>query len=110
MRLTTADKKLATAFAGPRDFFAARASGNHLAERLRELYDYCAASGTFTRKSPARGTRVGERVGHIDSKGYLAIRFDGKTYRAHQLAWLHVHGEWPSELDHINRDKTDARL
>lgn len=30
MRLTTGDRKLAASFAGPRDFFAARASGNHL--------------------------------------------------------------------------------
>lgn len=36
MRITTGDRKLATAFAGPRDFFAARATGNHLSAQNDE--------------------------------------------------------------------------
>jgi hypothetical protein len=39
------------------------------------------------------------------------MRVDGRLYRAHRLAWLYVHGEWPKgNLDHINRDGCDNRI
>ena len=34
---------------------------------------------------------------------YIQIRFDGKFYMAHRLAWLITNGAWPIEhIDHIN--------
>ncbi|MGJ4857061.1 HNH endonuclease signature motif containing protein [Labrys sp. La1] len=42
---------------------------------------------------------------------YERIQIDGKAYRAHRLAWLYMHGEWPAEeVDHINGDKFDNRI
>lgn len=36
---------------------------------------------------------------------------DGKTYKAHRLAWLYVHGVWPTYgINHINTIKTDNRI
>lgn len=45
------------------------------------------------------------------SKGYLQISFHSRKYLAHRLAWYLHFGRWPlSQLDHINRVKTDNRI
>jgi hypothetical protein len=55
--------------------------------------------------------KLGSPAGRIGADGYRSIGLDRKTYKAHQLAWLHVHGEPPDdELDFINGDKSDIRL
>lgn len=81
-------------------------------ERLRALLDYCPLTGEFTwredRHAVARGTRAGSTH---KGKGYINIRVDLRLYRAHRLAWLHVHGRWPThEIDHVNGVKSDNCL
>ncbi len=45
------------------------------------------------------------------SKGYLQLSFRGEKYLAHRMAWFLYYGKWPSsQLDHINRIKTDNRI
>ena len=42
---------------------------------------------------------------------YRVLGINGRTYRAHRVAWLHVYGEWPpGEIDHANGDGTDNRI
>jgi hypothetical protein len=44
-------------------------------------------------------------------KGYVVISIFGRRYLAHRLAWLLIHGEWPSsDLDHIDLDKSCNRI
>ncbi|WLB49224.1 HNH endonuclease [Bradyrhizobium ottawaense] len=84
---------------------------NLTAERLKQLLDYDADSGVFTRKIASGRGRVGDAAGTINGRGYKQIVVDGKFYLAHRLAWLWVHGIWPaSVIDHINGDSTDNRL
>jgi hypothetical protein len=50
-------------------------------------------------------------AGGVSRSGYVEIRLDRRLYRAHRLAWLHVHGAWPvHEIDHINGEKADNRI
>lgn len=82
------------------------------AERLREVLTYDHLTGEF-RWRVARGSRagVGRVAGATNTEGYLQIRVDGPSYLAHRLAWLHVHGSWPTDqLDHINGDQIDNRI
>jgi hypothetical protein len=78
------------------------------AERLRELLDYDPETGVFTwRTSRSRNAKAGEEAGYnqIAHTGrlYRVIKIDGKSMKAHRLAWLHVHGIIPSgDLDHID--------
>jgi hypothetical protein len=80
--------------------------------RLRELLDYYPEDGIFRWKRPrtytaARGSVAGCRT----STGYIRIKVNGVEQLAHRLAWLYVHGKWPSRsIDHINGCRDDNRL
>ena len=79
------------------------------AQRLKEVLHYDADTGLFTRLR-ANGRWLHKRVGSI-KLGYLAIYVKQKSYKAHRLAWLYVHGEWPNDqIDHINGDMADNRI
>jgi hypothetical protein len=42
---------------------------------------------------------------------YVRISIDGGKYTAHHLAWLYVHGLWPSDqIEHINRKRSNNRI
>lgn len=82
------------------------------AERLRALLDYDPKRGSFTWRAPlSTRCKPGDRAGSVGGNGYCSIRVGGRRYYAHRLAWLHVHGRWPShEIDHINGNRLDNRL
>lgn len=82
------------------------------AERLRTLLNYQPETGVFTWKvRTTNSIQVGDKAGSATANGYLRIRVDGRSYLAHRIAWLYVHGAWPTEdLDHINRVRDDCRL
>jgi len=81
-------------------------------ERLRELFDYDPLSGLFTRKLSVgrKKFKPGTIAGCVEARGYINIGVDGVIYRAHQLAYLYMTGEWPDDtIDHWNRVKSDNR-
>jgi hypothetical protein len=89
------------------------AAADLTAQRLRELLDYNPDTGTFTwRVDRHVRAKAGDQAGGLDiSLGYWKIGIDGKGYRGHRLAWLHVHGEWPKwQIDHINGVRSDNRI
>jgi len=65
----------------------------------------------FTRRVGSGHARAGDMAGTVHSTGYVRISIDGGKYTAHHLAWLYVHGLWPSDqIEHINRKRSDNRL
>lgn len=85
------------------------------AELKRQLH-YNPCTGIFTwiiNKAP--NISVGRIADCKSGNGYIEIRVNGRTYRAHRLAWLYEYGYFPEHgLDHIwkmNRDnKIDNRI
>jgi hypothetical protein len=86
------------------------------AEELRQTLRYDPETGHFTwlvklslRGMPGKVAGWKQKLGthHI----YTLISIRNRSYMAHRLAWLYVHGEWPADLiDHINGDTLDNRI
>ena len=79
--------------------------------RLKQLLSYDAKTGEFRRIAKVKGVVVGSVAGCLMKHGYVSIGIDGEEYTAHRLAWLYVHGVWPSGyIDHINGRRCDNRI
>ena len=57
-------------------------------EEINRIFAYDEKTGIFTRKiSTARCTKVGDVAGHINTQGYVIIKYLGEAYKAHRLEW-----------------------
>ena len=83
---------------------------NISAAELRRLIDYDPETGRFTSRVRRGRIAVGDVVGTRRNDGYVKIGIGGRQYYAHRLAWLHVYGEYPSVVDHVDRNPSNNRL
>jgi hypothetical protein len=80
-------------------------------ELLKTALHYDPKTGDFHwRVKPASRTHIGDLAGCIEPCGYRVIGMAGIGFKAHRLAWLYVYGEFPTELDHKNRNRADNRI
>ena len=81
-------------------------------DRLKQVFDYNPETGLFTRiLAISRKSKVGDIVTTVNRQGYIVLRLDGELHYCHRLAWLFVHGFYPtSHIDHINGNPSDNRL
>ncbi|MBH1851893.1 HNH endonuclease [Stenotrophomonas maltophilia] len=81
-------------------------------QRLKNILDYDELTGLFQWVAPPKvHPSLKSHVAGGISNGYVVIKIDGRKYRGHRLAWLYVHGKWPSgDLDHINGCPLDNRI
>lgn len=77
-------------------------------QQLKELLSYDLESGIFTWLI-LRG-RAKTVAGTPNHNGYIQICVCRRSYMAHKLAWLYVHGCIPKILDHVNGVTSDNRL
>tara|TARA_E500000318_G_C3569068_1_gene217016 strand:+ start:7436 stop:7984 length:549 start_codon:yes stop_codon:yes gene_type:complete len=79
---------------------------------VKKYIDYDRDTGVFTWKVNRRYTaRKGSVAGLKNDSGYILLTIESKRYRAHRIAWLLVHGEWPkNQIDHINGVRDDNRI
>lgn len=75
---------------------------------LKELLTYNPETGEFTWNKTGKGRE--EKPGTINNHGRLVIMINYKRHLAHRLAWLYVHGVWPREIDHIDRNPLNNRI
>ena len=76
-------------------------------------YDEC--TGIFTWKiSHANNVKAGRETGcvnvSVSGKAYRVIRINGRSYKAHRLAWLILTGNFPDDqIDHIDGNGLNNR-
>ena len=76
------------------------------AEWLRANMVYEPETGVFLWRVRGPGRMMGKVLGTTVWPGYRSMKVDGVLYYAHRLAWLYVHGEWPSaSIDHRDGNK-----
>lgn len=52
----------------------------------------------------------GTPAGFVNEYGYRVMHFGSVLFKAHRLAWLHVHDEPVPEIDHIDGDRSNNRI
>jgi hypothetical protein len=68
-------------------------------------------TGVFRSRVQRSNAPGGSVAGSSHGNGYRKIAIDRRRYYAHRLAWLYVHGRWPTgQLDHINLVRDDNRI
>lgn len=68
---------------------------------VHTLLHYNQETGVFTRLVDRKRWKAGSIAGNIDGDGYQVISIDGRSYKAHRLAWLYITGRWPEyQIDH----------
>lgn len=83
-------------------------------EELKKHFRYDSSTGFLIWEKPtSNSVKKGTIAGKVKPSGYIAIDIHKKTYYAHRLIWLYIKGFLPTrntEIDHINRNKSDNRL
>jgi hypothetical protein len=78
---------------------------------LRSEMEYDQKTGHFKWLVNKGGKRSGNIAGCLRPDGYRAIKFDGKHYLAHRLAWFYVYESMPKkELDHIDGNRDNNKI
>ena len=82
-------------------------------DRLKQVIEYNSTTGVFRWLRIPENRAVAGKYAAVskDHYGYGNIVVDGRSYKAHRLAWLYVYGAHPTnEIDHVNRDAGDNRI
>jgi hypothetical protein len=80
-------------------------------EQILKSVNYDPLTGIFTRKTTSKYSlrNNGKEIKTTDKDGYIVFKINGKMFKAHRVAYFLIHGEWPNQVDHINRITSDNR-
>lgn len=68
------------------------------------------SDGTLWWTKSGSGRNLNKPIGTLTHQGYLQCTFQQTQKKVHHLVWFLHHGYWPTNLDHINKDKSDNRI
>ena len=76
---------------------------------LKEYFDYDDGYLVWKKNTTFRN-HIGKRAGVIGKNGYVYVGILGNKTLAHRLIWMYHNGEWPHEIDHIDRNRANNRI
>lgn len=92
-------------------------------EYLMECFDYNHETGSLTwktrpishfvdswRMNQSNSRNSGKVVEMVSASGYIEMKINGSTYKAHRVIWKIVTGDDPNMIDHINGNRSDNRI
>jgi hypothetical protein len=79
-------------------------------ERLKELFEYDPEEGRFYNRFSRGRAREACEAGSPAGHGYRKITIDYEKYYEHHLVWFYVYGEWPSEIDHKDGNRSNNKI
>lgn len=74
-------------------------------ERSRDLFSTDSSTRSWNTRFAGK-----EAFASAHGEGYLVGAVFNRLYLAHRVVFALAHGRWPTEVDHINGDRTDNRL
>jgi hypothetical protein len=75
------------------------------------MFDYDPVTGNLVHKYDVHGgKRAGSIAGSMQPAKYRQVMVNGVKYQVHHLVWVYHRGYSPTQLDHINRNKSDNRI
>lgn len=80
-------------------------------QELHSMFAYVYETGKLIHlRTVQGGKQAGQEAGSPHNMGYLQIMINRRKYLIHRLIWMYVYGEWPSQIDHINGNRSDNRI
>ncbi|EDI8735816.1 hypothetical protein GEM21_05490 [Salmonella enterica] len=83
-------------------------------ERIREMIFYRDGNLYWKPEAYGKGKIKGKPLGCLDNHGYqrVSITLDGKRrfYKVHRLIYWLLKNEWPEQIDHENKNRSDNRI
>jgi hypothetical protein len=80
-----------------------------LTKQVKDLFEY-KDGNLYWKIRPANRVQIGDKVGSINSAGYLITRINNKQYQNHRIIFLYYHGYLPQFIDHKDCNPLNNRL
>ena len=79
------------------------------AYELQKYFD-CKDGELYWKETKASNAIAGQKAGYKRPDGYTRIFIENKAYLAHRIIFAMHHDYLPTQVDHINGDKSDNRI
>jgi hypothetical protein len=80
-------------------------------EELHKFFEY-KEGNLYWKIKPRNNAKIGDKVGSLDSKGYIVLKLNNLIYKMHRIIWVYHYDTIPSNLqiDHIDGDKANNTI
>ena len=80
-------------------------------EELHELFEY-KEGNLYWKIKPRNSAKIGDKVGSLDSKGYVVLKLNNLPYKMHRIIWAYHYDTISSNLqiDHIDGNKENNHI